>query len=100
MLYVLLDGIFSGLTACISMAFAFFTRSQVSVVLMPFFLMLLLDYIDTNVLPGWELSPVRFLQALPVVNERSGVIDLAFCLAFAVFTLGIILYKERKYEAL
>ena len=100
MLYVLLDGVFSGLTACISMVLAFFTRSRVSVVLMPFFLMLLLDYIDTNVLPGWELSPVKFLQALPVVNERSGVIDLAFCLAFAVFTLGILLYKERKYEAL
>ena len=54
MLYVLLDGVFAGLTACISMVLAFFIRSRVVVVLMPFFLMLLLDYIDTNVLPGWE----------------------------------------------
>lgn len=62
--------------------------------------MLFLDYIDINVLPGWELSPVKFLQALPVANERSGVIDLVFSLIFSVFTLGILLYKERKYEAL
>lgn len=100
MMYILLDGVFAGLIACISTVLAFFTRSRVSVVLMPFFLMLFLDYIDINVLPGWELSPVKFLQALPVVNERNGVIDLVFFLIFSVFTLGILLYKERKYEAL
>lgn len=100
MLYILLDGVFAGLTACISIVLAFFIRSRVTVVLVPFFLMLLLDYIDMNVLPGWEISPVKFLQALPVVNERSGVIDFVMFLIFAAFTLGVLLYKERKYEAL
>ena len=100
MLYILLDGVFAGLTACISIVLAFFIRSRVTVVLAPFFLMLLLDYIDMNVLPGWEISPVKFLQALPVVNERSGVIDFVMFLIFAAFTLGVLLYKERKYEAL
>lgn len=99
-LYIILDGIFAGLMASLSMAIAFFVKSKVAVVLMPFFVMLLLDYIDTTFLINGEYSPVKFLQALPVANNCYGWAVFLIGLILFLITFGITLCMERKYEVL
>ena len=47
-LYILLDGIYAGLIASLSTALAFFFKNRVAVVLSPFLLLLLADYVDSG----------------------------------------------------
>lgn len=99
-LYIVLDGIFGGLIASISTAAAFFVKPKAAVVLLPFFAMLLIDYADANFWRGGEYSPVKFLQALPVENNCYGWAVFLIGLLLFIITLGILLYKEDKYEIL
>ena len=82
-MYLLLDGIFARLLASISTAVAFIVRNKVVTIIAPFFLMLMLDYIDSNYLLKGEFSPIKFMQALPVAND---------CYGWAVATIGIVMF--------
>lgn len=82
-MYLLLDGIFARLLASISTAVAFIVRNKVVTIIAPFFLMLILDYIDSNYLLKGEFSPIKFMQALPVAND---------CYGWAVATIGIVMF--------
>lgn len=99
-IYILLDGIYGGLIASITSAIAFFIRNRIAVMLIPFFLMLLMDYIDGAFLVNGEYSPIKFLQAVPVANDRYGPAIFMIGLIIFLSTLGITVYKERKYEVL
>lgn len=68
--------------------------------LMPFFIMLLMDYIDTNFLKNGEYSPVKFLQALPVQNDCYGWAVCLIGMLLFFITFGTILHMEKKYEVL
>lgn len=99
-LYIVLDGIFAGLITSISTALAFFVKSKVAVVLMPFFMMLMMDYMDTHFWKNGEYSPVKFLQALPVQNDCYGWAVFLIGVVFFVITFGTMLHMEKKYEVL
>ncbi len=99
-LYMLLDSVYAGLMATISTALSFFLKNKVAVVLAPFFIMLLADYVDVNFLNGGEYSPIKFLQGLPVANDCYG--SAVFLIGAAIFagTFGVLLYKGKNYEVL
>lgn len=99
-MYIMLDSVYAGLMATISISISFYVKNKISVVLVPFFIMLLADYIDANLLMNGEYSPIKFLQALPVANNRYG---WAVCLIGVVIfasTFGILLYERKHYEVL
>ncbi len=97
-LYILVDVIFAGLIAVLCNAVAFFIKNRITVMLSPFFLMLFIDYFDTNFNIGWELSPIKFLHAFPVANDRMGQGIFLFGCVMLVVTIVPILYKGKKYE--
>lgn len=70
-LYFLLNFLFCGLLAVLGMATAYFTRNQIAVLLVPFFVSLVLEY--ATVIFDWTgtgmaLSPLSFLHATPLHN--------------------------------
>lgn len=99
-LYIFLDMLFAGLIASICTAAAFFLGHKTTALLVPFFLMLGIDYLDNSLRSGWELSPLKFLHVLPVANDRTalGIITLGGILL--VSTLIIVWCKGVKSEAL
>ena len=99
-MYLLLDGIFAGLIASISTAVAFIVRNKVVTIIAPFFLMLVLDYIDSNYLLKGEFSPIKFMQALPVANDCYGWAVAAIGIVMFVSTFGYVMYKGYHYEVL
>lgn len=100
MLYIMLDGLFAGLFASVATAFAFVEKKRIVVVLTPFFLMLLMDFADTNFFPGGEYSPIKFLQALPVANDCYGWAVFLIGMILFIFTFAVVVYKGTKYEVL
>jgi hypothetical protein len=100
LLYLLLDGIFAGLIASICVAAAFVVRSKVIVIVIPFILMLMFDYIDANYLLSGEYSPMKFLQALPIANDCYGWAVAGIGMALLISTFGFLIYKGHRYEVL
>lgn len=99
-LYILLDGFYAGLVVSVSTACAFLAKHRVQVMLIPFFGMLAVDYIDTNLHMGYDVSPIKFLRALPVSNDHHGGIILAEGIFILGITIGLTIYKGCKYEVL
>ena len=99
-MYLLLDGIFAGLLASISTAVAFIVRNKIVTIIAPFFLMLILDYIDSNYLLKGEYSPIKFMQALPVANDCYGWAVATIGIVMFVSTFGYVIYKGQHYEVL
>ena len=100
LLYLLLDGVFAGLIASICTALAFIVKNKVIVIIIPFILMMVWDYIDTNYLIGGEYSPVKFLQALPIAHNCYGWAVAAIGMVLFICTFGYSLYKGKRYEVL
>lgn len=99
-MYIMLDGLFAGLIASISTASAVFIKQKLAVVLIPFFGMLFVDYLNVAVLPVSEFAPMKFLHALPMAFDRYGWVVSLEALLLLAGTLGVVLWKERKYEVL
>lgn len=99
-LYILLDAIFAGLLASISTASAFFIKQRLAVILIPFFIVLFLDYLNMAIILISEFSPMKFLRALPTAFDRYGWIIFFEAAIFLISTLGVVLWKEKKYEVL
>lgn len=100
MLYIVLDTVFAGLIASVSTALAFFVKYKVPVMLIPFFALLFIDYLDMSLWNDCEFSPIKFLHALPVTNDRFGWVILLEAVILLIATMGTVLYKEGKYEVL
>lgn len=99
-MYVILDGIFAGLISTMCTAIAMYFKSKITVVIAPFIIMLIIDYIDETFLLDGEYSPIKFLQALPVANDTYGITVFLMGIAFLFIPLGCLIYKERKYEVI
>lgn len=100
LMYIMLDCLFAGFLATVSMTLAFYIKQKLAVVLMPFFLLLFVDYLNIMLPVENEFSPMKFLHVLPTCFDRlSWVIVLEGVILF-VFTLGVVLWKERRYEVL
>lgn len=99
-MYILLDALFAGLIASISTASAFFIKQKLAVILLPFFIMLFLDYLNMAVILISEFSPMKFLRALPTAFDRYWWVVLLETVILLAGTLGVVLWRERKYEIL
>ncbi|MBD5134518.1 MAG: hypothetical protein HDT39_00935 [Lachnospiraceae bacterium] len=99
-MYILLDGIFAGLIAVTTVALSFAVKRKILVMLIPFFGLLLLDYLNTHVAVNCEFSPIKFLQTLPVIFDRYGVVIASEGILLFVVTFVITLYRGRHYEVL
>lgn len=83
-LYLLLDFVFAGLIATISLFVTFLVNNRFAVVLFPFLFLLLLHY-SMNFFSNYELSPLFFLHASTIRKiTRGWVIALEGTLFFAV----------------
>lgn len=99
-LYICLNGLFAGLIAELSMACAFFARSRVAVLIVPFLLLTVWDYIDTTYFPVGEYSPIRFLTAIPASGVRYGwAVALCGAILFGV-AAAVVAIKGKTYETL
>lgn len=99
-MYILLDSIYGGLIATMSTTAPFFVKNKLAVVLIPFFILLLVDYIDANFLMNGEYSPIKFLQALPVANDCYGWAVGLIAFVIVVSTVFVFLYERNRYEVL
>lgn len=99
-LYIFMDGIFAGLISLLGFAFSFFVQKRIPAMLFPFFVVILIDYANDKIFQSWEMSPVKFLRALPVANNHIWWIALLSGMILFVGTFSVLVVKERKYEAL
>lgn len=94
-LYMLLSFVFGGLIAALCLAIAFFIRNRVAVLLLPFFLMLGLNFANTYS-NTWELSPLNFLHPASVVNITNGWIVLIEGILLFVISFGVTMWRGQK----
>lgn len=98
--YILLNFIFSGLFAVISLACSMVVRSRIAIVLLPYFIILLLHYSRTFLYYKvyLEISPLHFLQAKCVENNTCWWIVLLEAGVFFLVSLGMVLGVGKKRE--
>lgn len=100
-LYLLLDFVFCGLLASLGMVVAYFTRSIVSVMLTPFFAVLLLHY--ARIILNWttidmQISPLYFLHASPVEQAVTWAPILIEGGALLLFTVLSTILRGKRHE--
>lgn len=103
-LYILLDGVYGGLFASLCVAVAFRVKYRTMVVLVPFCLYTVLEYLDSNFVVamrlGYDTSPAKFLRPMAIANEHSGLIICAEAVLLLALAVLPTLRKGRKYEAI
>jgi len=97
-LYLFIDFIFCGLIACMSMALSFFIKNRLAVLLIPFFFLLILDYLSNFLMmeifhTEYDISVMRFLHPTPFPWYISGWIILGYGVLFTILTMGICIKK-------
>lgn len=99
-LYLLLDFIFAGLFATMSLAISFFVKNRIAIMLLPFFLLLGLHYSRTFLAYKYysEISPLNYLHATNIENHTNGWIILAHGLLFFGLTFGMTMKLGVKRE--
>ncbi len=94
-IYVMvLDFVFSGLIATASMALAFFVRNRFAVVLLPFLLLLGIQYIQDTLYDTFQMtiSPIDFLKAYDSGPITGWVVFPSILILF-LLTFGITCFK-------
>jgi ABC-type transport system involved in multi-copper enzyme maturation permease subunit len=94
-IYVMaLDFVFSGLIATASMALTFFVRNRFAVVLLPFLLLLGIQYIQDTLYKIFQviISPIDFLKAYSS-GTISGWVVFPFMIILFLLTFGITCFK-------
>lgn len=97
-LYVIvLDFVFSGLIATASMALTFFVKNRFAVVLLPFLLLLGIQYFQETLDDFFQLiiSPIDFLKAYAWSFTNGWVIFLSMFVLF-LLTFGITCFKGAR----
>ena len=91
-LYILLDFLFAGLFACMSMACALILKNKIAVMILPYFIILALHYARTFCYYRiyQEISPLNYLAASSVENVTTWWIVLIEAVLFAIIPIGII----------
>ncbi|UOQ83740.1 hypothetical protein [Gracilibacillus salinarum] len=100
MLYLLLDFIFAGLFATMSLAISFFIKNRIAIILIPFFLLFILHYSRTFLQYKFykEISPLNYLHAIAIENPASTIIILIEGMVLFVLTFGITMRLGVKRE--
>lgn len=99
-MYILLDGIFAGLLAVTAVALSLVIKRKIPIMLIPFLCLLLLDYLNTHMTVNCEFSPMKFLQALPVIFDRYGVVIAGESIVLFVVTFITTFHRGHHYEVL
>lgn len=91
---MMLDFVFSGLIATASMALAFFVRNRFAVVLLPFLLLLGIQYIQDTLYDTFQMtiSPIDFLKAYDSGPITGWVVFPSILILF-LLTFGITCFK-------
>ncbi|WP_062105422.1 hypothetical protein [Bacillus niameyensis] len=99
-LYLILDFIFAGLFATMSLAITFFIKNRIAVILIPYLLIMILHYSRTFLTYKfyYEISPLHFLHSTSIVNPTNVWIILGQGLLFFVLTFGITMKLGVKRE--
>lgn len=99
-LYLLLDFIFAGLFATMSLTISFFIKNRIAVMLIPFFLILILHYSRTFLAYKYysEISPLHYLHSTSLENATSVWIILIQGILFFLLTFGITMKLGGKRE--
>lgn len=99
-LYFILDFIFAGLFACISLACSMLIENKIAVLLIPYFLVLLLHYgkAVTYYKVYYELSPLNFLGAKAPENTACWWIILLEGIIFFVLSASVTAITAWKKE--
>lgn len=96
-MYMILDYVFSGLIAGLCMTVSLFFKNRVVVVLLPFFLMLGLNFANTFS-TTWEYSPINFMHATRVINSANGYIILLEALMLFAIGFVITIWRGSKSD--
>lgn len=100
-LYLVLDFIFAGLFAQLCYAISCFTQNKIAVLLIPYFIILGLQYLDNlSLVKGFTFSPMFFLHPVVEYSQVSSLIVFSeWLILFGTSTL-IIWMKNAKYEGI
>ncbi len=96
-LYMLLNFVFGGLIAALSLVTGFLFKNRVAVVITPFLLMLGMNFVNTYS-NKWELSPLNFLHSGTIYNIPNGWIVLSKAIVLFAVTFGITVWRGQKNE--
>lgn len=101
-LYILIDFIFCGFLACISLAVSGMIRQKWIVVIVPFLFLLFIHtatrFVYSNPVASYkEISPLYFLRGVEARYATSGIVILGFGLGIFVVTL-LCMIKEYRDE--
>lgn len=100
LIYLAFDFLFSGLLALLCVPASYFLQHNVSVVLFPFTVLIILHFCTGFVSGDYEWSPIYFLHPLAVRSYLDWRIVLAQTCLLAGYIGGIICLKGRKDEFL
>lgn len=101
-LYLILNFVFGGLFATMSLALSFFVKNRIAVLLVPFFIVMMLHY-SQGYFPNpflIEFSPLYYLHALEIINDTNGWVVLAQGLLLFAITITITMKLGVKREVL
>ena len=100
-LYMLLDFVFAGLFACMSLSCAVFLKNRIAITIVPYFVIMVLHYSRTFCYYKFfrEISPLNFLAAGSVENVTAWWIVLLEGVVFFLVP-AILLYIADKREVL
>ena len=97
-----IDFVFAGLFACLAISAAFFFRSRLAVIAVPFLALLGSDMARSLLghISYVEISPLKFLHAIPFENYTKTPVVLLWLLLKNLLTVPVILGKGCRYEVL
>lgn len=101
-LYILLDFVFAGLFACMSLACAMILHNRITISVLPFFCMMVLHYGRTFCYGYFykEISPINFLTAYVAENVTCWWIVLLEGILFFFIPVGYMFHIAKKREIL
>ncbi len=100
LLYLGIDFVFAGLFACLSVSSVFFFRQRLASIILPFLFLLGCDMLRNfgAYVTYVEISPMKLMRAVPLVNFTKGPVLLGWLCLFVLLTLPLILYRGCKHE--
>lgn len=98
-IYLIMNFLFSGVIACISLIVARFIKNRIAVILSPFFLLLAIDYFKRipEAFFMVEFSPMKFLKGMQLgYDSKWGVIITEFIFLLAVTFTFFAITRSKK----
>lgn len=98
LVYMFIIFIISGLIATISMSMAVFIKNKIVILITPFILLLIIEYIISLIQTNYEFSPLLFTHPTPIRLQHHIGIILGWTIIFFIISIGLLIIKERKND--